>query len=90
MPHEIKCVSVLAIQSTFYMVVVASILAGYFRAATVINQNLTISEHCDDAKLPAGLGLNMVTKGVFVLSVGQFLGKKFIFIVLFPLFKFIL
>lgn len=83
MPHEIKCVLVLAFQSTFYMVVAASILAGYFRAATVINQNLTISEYCDDAKLPAGLGINMVAKGVFVLIVGQLLGKKFIFIVSF-------
>lgn len=88
MPHEIKCVSVLALQSTFYTVAAASILVGYVRAATVINQNLTISENCDDAKLPAALGLNMVAKGVIVLSVGQFLGKSlFMFIRLYSFCK---
>lgn len=76
MPYEIKFVSVLAFQSSFYAVVAVSIFAGYVRAAPVINQNLTISEYCDDAKLPAAIGLNMVAKGLFVLSVGQLLGKN--------------
>lgn len=85
MPHEIKCVLVLALQSTFYMVVAASIFCGYARAATVLNQNLTIAEYCDEAKLPAALGLYMVTKGIIVLSVGQFFGRSLFLLLFFSL-----
>lgn len=45
---------------------------------TVVNQNLTVSEYCPELKLPAALGLNMVNKGLVVLSVGQFLGAYFL------------
>lgn len=70
----------MAEQETFEWVIAGSIFCGYIRAMSVVNQNLTISEYCPDSKLPAAIGLNMVTKGLIVLSVGQFLGKisKFI------------
>jgi hypothetical protein len=45
---------------------------------TVVNQNLTISEYCQlqgcEEKLAPALGLNMVTKAIFVITLGQFLG----------------
>lgn len=53
-----------------------AILCGYTRAAVVINQNLTVSEYCSEtSKLPGALGLNMVAKGIVVLSIGQMFGK---------------
>lgn len=70
-------IAVLAEQKTFEWVIVGSILCGYIRAMSVVNQNLAVSEYCHEheSKLPAALGLNMVTKGLVVLSVGQFLGN---------------
>ncbi|GAB0092618.1 monocarboxylate transporter 12 [Sergentomyia squamirostris] len=49
-------------------------LYGYIRAATVVNQNLCISEHCSQEKLPGALGLVMIAKGIAVMSLGQLLG----------------
>lgn len=54
-----------------------SAVYGYVRAATVVNQNLTISEYTTEDKLAGALGLNMVTKGLLVITVGQVLGKCF-------------
>lgn len=54
---------------------IISALYGYVRAATVVNQNLTISEYATEDKLAGALGLNMIAKGVFVMTVGQLLGK---------------
>lgn len=51
-----------------------SIFTGMTKSATVLNNNLTISGHCKPEKLPGGLGLNMIAKGVLVISVGQLLG----------------
>ncbi|XP_017772636.1 PREDICTED: monocarboxylate transporter 12 [Nicrophorus vespilloides] len=69
------CRSLVAMQTTLETVLVASVICGYVRAATVINQNLTVSEYCtNEKKLPAALGLNMVAKGIFVLTVGQLFG----------------
>ncbi|RZC41865.1 uncharacterized protein BDFB_001021, partial [Asbolus verrucosus] len=45
------------------------------RAATVINQNLVIAEYSKEAHVSSAVGLNMVSKGVFVLSTGWLLGK---------------
>lgn len=70
---------VLAMQTSFPATVAASALCGYVRAATVINQNLTVSEYCENNKgshLASALGLNMVSKGIFVLTLGQFFGKQ--------------
>lgn len=68
--------SVLAEQTAFEMTLITAIVCGYIRAATVINQNLTVSEYCTDEKrLPSALGLNMVGKGLTVLVIGQFFGK---------------
>lgn len=66
--------TVLVPQNAYLNILLGSALCGYIRAATVINQNLTISEYADAETLPAALGLNMVAKGLIVLSVGQFFG----------------
>ncbi|XP_061392738.1 monocarboxylate transporter 9 [Musca vetustissima] len=55
-------------------IIVMSIFTGMTKSATVLNNNLTISGHCKPEKLPGGLGLNMIAKGVLVISVGQLLG----------------
>lgn len=54
---------------------IMSAVYGYVRAATVVNQNLTISEYATEDKLAGALGLNMIAKGVFVMTIGQLLGK---------------
>lgn len=54
--------------------IVISAIYGYVRAATVVNQNLTISEYASQDKLSSALSLNMIAKGMFVMSIGQFLG----------------
>lgn len=57
-----------------------SALYGYFRAAIIVNQNLTISEHVTQDRLAGALGLNMIMKGIFVITIGQLLGLfEFIF-----------
>lgn len=49
---------------------------GYIRAATVVNQSLVVSEYIDSKERIAGaLGLNMCAKGLFVITLGQVLGK---------------
>lgn len=53
-----------------------SALYGYFRAAIVVNQNLTISEHVSQDRLAGALGLNMIMKGMSVITVGQILGMN--------------
>lgn len=52
-----------------------SAVYGYVRAATVVNQNLTISEYSAQDKLASALSLTMIMKGVFVMTIGQFLGN---------------
>lgn len=54
---------------------IMSAIYGYVRAATVVNQNLTISEYASEDKLAGALGLNMIAKGVFVMTIGQLLGE---------------
>ncbi|XP_036330493.1 monocarboxylate transporter 13 [Rhagoletis pomonella] len=55
-------------------IIVMSIFCGMTKSATVLNNNLTISSYCRPEKLPGGLGLNMIAKGVLVITVGQLLG----------------
>lgn len=54
---------------------VMSAIYGYVRAATIVNQNLTVSEYSAQDKLASSLSLTMIMKGVFVLTIGQLLGK---------------
>ncbi|XP_055318009.1 monocarboxylate transporter 12-B [Sitodiplosis mosellana] len=54
--------------------IVMSALYGYVRAATVVNQNLTISEYAAQDKLASSLSLTMIMKGIFVMTIGQLLG----------------
>lgn len=79
-----KYIPVVSIQDTLSTMIAASILCGYIRAITVINQNMTVSEHCQNAgiddQLPSALGLMMVVKGVCVISFGQLLGKILLYL----------
>lgn len=54
---------------------VMSAIYGYVRAATVVNQNLTVSEYATQDKLASSLSLNMIMKGIFVMTIGQLLGN---------------
>ncbi|ENN73771.1 hypothetical protein YQE_09627, partial [Dendroctonus ponderosae] len=56
------------------MMLVLSVVVGYIRSITVINQNLVISEYIPKHELPSAVGLNMLVKGFFVMSVGEPLG----------------
>lgn len=58
----------------FNYIFTASFFIGYFRAVTVINQNLVISEYIEKDKLAPAVGLNMVSKGILVVTAGQALG----------------
>ncbi|KAK4872190.1 hypothetical protein RN001_016314 [Aquatica leii] len=67
--------SILAQQTEYEIIITLCVLCGYIRAATVVTQNLTVSEYCvDHSKIPSAVGLNMVAKGIAVLGVGQLFG----------------
>lgn len=69
--------AILAETSNRTNLIVMSAIYGYVRAATVVNQNLTISEFAAQDKLASSLSLTMIMKGVFVITIGQLLGKYF-------------
>lgn len=56
---------------------IMSAIYGYVRAMTIVNQNLTVSEYATQDKLASSLSLNMIMKGIFVMTIGQFLGNLF-------------
>lgn len=69
--------SILAEQTNFVLIVITCAFFGYFRALTVVNQVMTISEFCTKwypEKLAGALGLNMIIKGVAVITIGELLG----------------
>lgn len=61
--------------TTYSYVLIASLVVGYLRAITVINQNLVISEYVEKDKLPQAIGINMVTKALCTLVLGHPLGE---------------
>jgi hypothetical protein len=64
-------------QETLTELVAVSVAAGLVRGAAILNLNLVVAEHCCDETLPAALGINMVAKGVVILTIGPLLGKYF-------------
>lgn len=68
--------AVLAESLSRYRLIIISAVYGYVRAATVVNQNLTISEYASQDRLSSALALNMVAKGICVMTIGQFLGEQ--------------
>lgn len=69
--------SILAELTDYTALIITCALFGFFRAMAVVNQVLTISEFCTKyypEKIPGALGLNMIIKGITVISVGQLLG----------------
>lgn len=67
--------AILAQTSDRNSLIVMSAIYGYVRAATVVNQNLTISEYASQDRLASSLSLTMIMKGVFVMTIGQLLGN---------------
>lgn len=72
--------AILAETSNRTSLIIMSAVYGYVRAATVVNQNLTISEYAAPDKLSSSLSLTMIMKGVFVMTIGQLLGNYHIFV----------
>ncbi|KAK6622278.1 hypothetical protein RUM44_002085 [Polyplax serrata] len=68
--------SVLAESDVWIQFETILILNGFFRGATIINYHLVIPEYCDNKlnKLPAALGIHMVCKGIFLVSLGPLVG----------------
>lgn len=69
--------SVLAELTNYTALIITCSLYGYVRALVVVNQLLTISEFCSKwcpEKLPGAIGLNMILKGVAVISIGPVFG----------------
>src|SRR5690349_7916842 len=69
--------SILAELNDYTSLIFACAFFGYCRALTVVNQALTISEFCSkncQEKLAGALGLNMLIKGLSVITIGQLLG----------------
>lgn len=66
--------AILAETSNRNSLLVMSAIYGYVRAATVVNQNLTISEYATQDKLASSLSLTMIMKGICVMTIGQLLG----------------
>lgn len=77
--NAIFCFSGLVELNGFYYIILVGFIAGYFRAITVINQNLVMSEYIEKDKLPQAVGLNMVAKAFVTLTIGQSLGEPKIF-----------
>lgn len=70
----VREVLVASADGSLQSIMIVSGVYGYIRAMCVVNQSLSISEYCSQEKLPGALGLNMVIKGIFVITVGQLLG----------------
>lgn len=69
--------SILAEATTYTSLIIICAFYGYVRALVVVNQLLTISEFClkwCPEKLPGALGLNMILKGISVLTIGPIFG----------------
>lgn len=66
---------VMAEQKEWAPLIANLVICGFFRGATLINYQLTVAECVTLDKLPAAVGLNMVAKGITVVSLGPLLGK---------------
>lgn len=69
--------SILAELTGYQSLIIACAFFGYFRALTTVNQVMTVSEFCAKwcpEKLSGALGLNMIIKGVAVITIGPLLG----------------
>lgn len=68
--------STLAELTSYGNLMICCAVFGYLRAIFVVNQMLTISEFCTrwfPEKVAGAIGINMVFKGLAVLSIGQLL-----------------
>lgn len=63
--------------TTYQSILFVCSIYGYFRAIVIVNQILTISEHCSKyypKRFASALGLNLAFSGISVLIFGQFFG----------------
>lgn len=67
--------TVMAEQTEWAPLIASLVVCGFFRGATLINYQLTVAECVTLDKLPAAVGLNMVAKGITVVSLGPLLGE---------------
>ena len=56
-------------------IVVMSGAVGFLKGALVVNQSLTIAEHCPLDRFAAAYSLFMVINGVITLCLGPLVGK---------------
>ncbi|XP_047118745.1 monocarboxylate transporter 2-like [Schistocerca piceifrons] len=66
--------SVIATSSGMVALCIWNALSGFSRGAAMINTNLCVAEVCPEHKLPAGIGFNMVSCGILLLTVGPAIG----------------
>lgn len=67
--------TLLAESQSVSQILIISFSFGYFRALTVVNQNLCLAEYFPDQQLLcSAIGLTMILKAVTVITVGQLLG----------------
>ncbi|KAJ9582379.1 hypothetical protein L9F63_003272, partial [Diploptera punctata] len=67
--------SITAETRDFYKLLTISMINGFVRGSTVVNLNLSLSEYCsNEKKLPAAIGINMIAKGIGILSFGPMIG----------------
>jgi hypothetical protein len=59
----------------FLTVVTMSGVVGFLKGALVVNQSLTIAEHCPLDRFAAAYSLFMVINGVITLCLGPAVGK---------------
>jgi hypothetical protein len=59
----------------FVTIVVMSGAVGFLKGALVVNQSLTIAEHCPLDRFAAAYSLFMVINGVITLCLGPLVGK---------------
>lgn len=67
----------LLISSGFYYLLVISAIFGYFKALIVTNFMLVLAEYCSEkcpGKLSSAVSFNMMSSGLGVIFLGQFLG----------------
>lgn len=68
---------IMAENSNYQVILINCVAYGYFKALVMVNQGLVVSQYCAlkaPGSLPGALGLLMLTRGLCIITIGQFLG----------------
>ncbi len=68
---------IMAETTSYRMILGLCIAYGYFKAWMFVNQGLVVSRYCEvnaPGSLPGALGLLMLSRGLCIITIGQFLG----------------